>query len=74
MENKIPKQDKDSYSIDSIEKIDAAIAHEINNPLSFVIANLKKLKQYTNRVFLLVEAYEKTDVSPESSRANIFSR
>ncbi|MBF0231709.1 MAG: hypothetical protein HQK65_01550 [Desulfamplus sp.] len=60
-----PQSNQGSDSQLSVGKIDATIAHELKNPLSFVIANLKHLKEYTNRLVMLIEVYDKRHLSLE---------
>ena len=46
-----------SEKMASIGQLAAGVAHEINNPISFVSSNLGTLKKYTDNLFQLLEAY-----------------
>jgi two-component system NtrC family sensor kinase len=50
--------------LSSIGQLAAGVAHEINNPISFVDANLGELRKYTQGLLRLVEAYETLAVDP----------
>jgi two-component system NtrC family sensor kinase len=43
----------------SLGQLTAGIAHEINNPINFVSANIQPLKEDLNDVLKMVQAYEK---------------
>jgi len=44
----------------SIGQIIAGVAHEINNPVNFLINNLEPAKEYLEEIFHLLESYQKT--------------
>jgi two-component system NtrC family sensor kinase len=46
-----------SEKLASIGQISAGVAHEINNPLAFVLSNLGSLDSYLNQLFALLGAY-----------------
>ncbi|MGB3296454.1 MAG: ATP-binding protein [Phormidesmis sp.] len=45
----------------SLGQLSAGIAHEINNPVSFIYSNLSHVKQYALDLFSIIETYSKTD-------------
>ncbi|MGB3404225.1 MAG: response regulator [Microcoleaceae cyanobacterium] len=47
-----------------IEQVVAGMAHEINNPVSFIYGNLKYIRQYFQDVITLLEAYRQNTRSP----------
>ncbi|HYW19836.1 MAG TPA: response regulator [Nodularia sp. (in: cyanobacteria)] len=48
-------------------QITAGISHEINNPLSFIVGNLKPASEYTENLITLIALYQKAfpDATPE---------
>ncbi|TVP65491.1 MAG: response regulator [Nodularia sp. (in: Bacteria)] len=48
-------------------QITAGISHEINNPLSFIVGNLKPASEYSENLITLIELYQKAfpDATPE---------
>ena len=58
-----------SEKMASIGQLAAGVAHEINNPISFVSSNLNTLTKYLQNIFDVLDAYEKAfTTSNDSSR------
>lgn len=51
----------------------ASILHEINNPLSFIRANLKNLLKFCERLVELIDGFEQSAL-PEKTRAELVAR
>ncbi len=56
-----------SEKMRSLGELVAGITHEINNPVNFIHGNLVHLKNYTNALFELIDAYQEveSDISEE---------
>lgn len=53
-----------SEKLSSLGLLIAGVAHEINNPVSFIYGNLTHLKNYTQDLLHMVEVYEKNYPEP----------
>ncbi len=52
-----------SEKMASVGQLAAGIAHEINNPIGFIKANVGSLRTYTEGCFRLIDAYEQEDAA-----------
>ncbi|MBF0459573.1 MAG: sensor histidine kinase [Nitrospirae bacterium] len=59
-----------SEKMRSLGQLAAGIAHEINNPLGFVISNMNNLLEFVNSFVKIIETIDEFDV-PESVRADL---
>ncbi len=50
-----------SEKMASIGQLAAGVAHEINNPIGYVYSNLGTLQKYLEKLFAVVDAYEKLE-------------
>jgi two-component system NtrC family sensor kinase len=62
-----------SEKLASIGQISAGVAHEINNPLAFVLSNLGSLGGYLTDIFTLLGAYVDADKAQGAAAATAFS-
>ncbi len=49
-----------------LKKIVAGVAHEINNPLSFIACNIKPAKDYINQLVNLIQLYQEKGLDSDS--------
>jgi hemerythrin-like metal-binding protein/PAS domain S-box-containing protein len=52
-----------SEKMAGIGQLAAGVAHEINNPISYVYSNLSALKSYSDDLFRIIDAYRKVEDS-----------
>lgn len=57
----------------SLGQLTAGIAHEINNPINFVVSNIKPLNRDIEDIYELIKLYEKINSEDASIKENIIS-
>jgi signal transduction histidine kinase len=57
MQKKMEEQLLQSYKLASLGKLVAGVAHEINNPNTFILGNLKIIQETFNDIFPLLDLY-----------------
>ncbi|MEA5466445.1 sensor histidine kinase [Leptothoe sp. PORK10 BA2] len=63
----------DSEKMSALGILVAGIAHEINNPVSFIYGNLSHAQAYTQDLFKLVHAYQQEYPEPSESIQNLIT-
>ncbi|WP_375475776.1 HAMP domain-containing protein [uncultured Nostoc sp.] len=59
-----------SEKMSSLGQLVAGVAHEINNPVSFIYGNLQYTDDYTQQILLLIKLYQKYYPNPEPEIQN----
>jgi len=59
-----------SEKMHALGQLVAGVAHELNNPISFVSANIEHLRLYTDRLISLVNAYDRASLC-DGDRARV---
>ena len=61
-----------SEKLAAIGQLAAGVAHEINNPVGFVMSNFRSLEQYLEGALALIEAFDRhADLMPPEAQARI---
>ncbi|MGR3317050.1 MAG: ATP-binding protein [Candidatus Anammoxibacter sp.] len=63
------KELEQTAKLAAVGKLAAGIAHEINNPLSFIYANLENLNKFSLKVRSLIDVYDELDMPEETRKA-----
>ena len=63
------KELEQASKLAAVGKLAAGIAHEINNPLSFIYANLENLNKFSLKVRSLIDVYDELDMPEETKNA-----
>ncbi|MGR3176936.1 MAG: response regulator [Candidatus Anammoxibacter sp.] len=61
------KELEQTSKLAAVGKLAAGIAHEINNPLSFIYANLENLNKFSLKLRSLIDVYDELDM-PEATK------
>ncbi len=63
------QQMRQTEKLASIGQLAAGVAHEINNPVAYVGANINSLARYSEELFRLCDAYLQTQAAPHDAAA-----
>lgn len=69
-EKKMESQLLQSYKLASLGKLVAGVAHEINNPNTFILGNLKIVQEAFDDIFPILDEYITTNPSLKIARLN----